>query len=192
MTVTTRIFRVEGGPLAEAIKTVSAERERIGATYAAFGEVIGADQVHTWPWTGRFAGCTFAAGKEPPLRSWRKSHKMWVPRKNTPDGETVWQSAQALPPVPAIQTVLEPHGLTVHKAIFGDKPAYVEGFGHVGIYYVHVPWPTISQELIDLEYAVGGDIAADIKFVAEWKPPLDWVEVNPFQKLLEWTELDRA
>lgn len=187
---TLRIFRVEGGPLAQAIKDVTAERERIGSMYTAFGEVIGADQVHTWPWTGRFAGCTFAAGKEPPLRSWRKSHKMWVPRKNTPDGETVWQSAHKLPPVPAIQTVLEPYGLTVHKALIGDKPAYVEGFGHVGIYYVHVPWIEYSQESIDLAKAMD-DMNPVMKFVTTWEAPADWVEIREFQKMIEWFELDR-
>lgn len=188
-----RIFRVEGGPLAQAIKDTDAERQRIAGMYILFGEVLGCTQVHTWPWTGRFAGCTFAKGKEPSLTGWRKSHKMWVPRKGSPVGETVLEAIRKMPPIPAMQTILEQFGLTVHKEqVSGGGPSYVEGFVDKGIHYVHVPWVDYDAEHIELVRLIDGDISEAMKFVTTWQVPIDWVEVQPFQKLLEWTELDRA
>lgn len=193
MTHFTRIFRVEGGPLAEAIKSITAERERIGVQYTNLGEQLDCEQIHTWPWTGRFAGATFAKGKEPSLADWRLSHRMWVPRKKTAVGIWLWNRIKKLEPLPAIQTVLEPYGLTVHKPqLEGSEPSYVEGFGHVGIYYVHVPWYTPSPLDVGMHKVLGdASQSPDFLFVTKWQVPVDWVEVQPFEKLLEWDELDR-
>lgn len=188
-----RIFRVEGGPLAETIKELTAERERIGKQYTDIGEWIGCEQVHTWPWTGRFAGCSFAKGKEPSLADWRLSHRIWVPRKKTDLGKRLWDRINLLSALPAIQTVLEPYGLTVHKPQLvcsaEDGPSYVEGFGHKGVYYVHVPWIEATPEMLELAEMLGGN--PDIEFVTNWKAPDEWVEISPYQKVLEWDELDR-
>lgn len=189
-----RIFRVEGGPLAEAIKAITAERERIGEQYITLNNIFGCEQIHTWPWTGRFAGCTFAPDKKPGLADWRLSHQIWVPRKKTVLGARYWKAIQELEPLPAIQTVLEPYGLTVHKPQLvcapSDGPSYVEGFGHVGVYYVHVPWVEATETMLTLADVLGG--TPDIDFVTKWKVPADWVEVTPYQKVLEWDILNRA
>lgn len=189
-----RIFRVEGGPLAEAIKNITAERARIGEQYTDLGAQLGCAQIHTWPWTGRFAGCTFDKGSEPGLADWRRSHHIWVPRKKTAVGIWLWNRINKLEPLPAIQTVLEPYGLTVHKpqleAMPSDGPSYVEGFGHVGVYYVHVPWFHVSGEMLSLADILG-DYTPDMSFVTTWKAPDEWVEVTPFQKLMEWDTLNR-
>lgn len=188
-----RVFRIEGGPLAQAIKEVTAERERIGRQYSIFGSTVDCEQVHTWPWTGRFAGCSFAKGNEPKLADWRLSHRMWVPRKKTVRGAAIWASVQKLEPLPATQTVLEQYGLTVHKPqldVLGAGPSYVEGFGHVGVYYVHVPWFEPLVEHLELLQAMG-ETNKDIDFVTTWKAPNSWVEISEFQKLNEWMELDR-
>lgn len=188
-----KIFRVEGGPLAEAIKVITAERERIGEQYITLCSLLGCEQIHTWPWTGRFAGATFAKDKEPSLADWRLSHRMWVPRKKTVEGIRVWKCIRELEPLPAIQTVLEHYGLTVHKPQLecqpSDGPSYVEGFGHVGVYYVHVPWVKVSETMMDLADLLGS--TPDIDFIKNWKVPNDWVEVSPYQKVLEWDELNR-
>lgn len=191
MTTYTRIFRVEGGPLAEAINTITVDRQRIGEQYILLGELIGCEQVHTWPWTGRFAGCTFAKGNEPPHATWRKSHKIWVPRKKTIEGDELWSIIHKLDPIPAIQTVLEPYGLTVHKPIIGDKPPYVEGFGDVGIYYVHVPWYDVSEEMLSAALVLDGELTTSLKFLTTFVVPNDWVEITEIQKVIEWDELDR-
>lgn len=187
-----RVFRVEGGTLAEQIATITADRERIGLLYTALGEALGCEQIHTWPWTGRFAGCTFAKGKEPGLADWRLSHHMWVPRRKTVLGKAIWATASILEPLPAIQTVLEQYGLTVHKPQLDSFPAsgpsYVEGFGHKGIYFVTVPW--YEPTALDKAMACQLDMDADFTFVTSWKQPDDWVEISHFQKINEWLELD--
>ena len=189
-----KIFRVEGGPLAEAIKNITAERERIGEEYISLNDQLGSETIHTWPWTGRFAGCAFAKGREPSLVDWRRSHNMWVPRKNTPIGRATWACIRMLTPLPAVQTVLEQYGLTVHKpqldCASAQGPSFVEGFGHVGVYYVHVPWFEVSQDVKDLVLAIG-DPTPDMVFLDKWVPPADWVEVTVGQKLLEWDQLNR-
>lgn len=186
-----RIFRVEGGPLAQAIKDVTAERMRIGEQYVEFGAYVGCKQVHTWPWTGRFAGCTFDKGHEPSLADWRLSHRMWVPRKKTQIGAALWDRANALDPLPAIQNVLEPYGLQVHKPLIGSTPCFVEGFGHVGVYFVTVPWFDVGPQMLEMAKAIDDKLPEDMQFVTTWQVPNDWVEVQPFQKLIEWDELDR-
>lgn len=187
-----RIFRVEGGPLAEAIKVTTAERERIGVQYTDLGAQLGCVQIHTWPWTGRFAGCSFEKGKEPGLADWRLSHNMWVPRKKTVVGRATWWCVQQLEPLPAIQTVLESYGLTVHKPQLQgfpqSGPSYVEGFGHKEIYFVTVPW-FIPTDL-DVGLSILLEPSDDYKFVTTWTVPNDWVEISEFQKLNEWMELD--
>lgn len=187
-----RVFRVEGGDLATHIQTITAQREIIGSAYTAFGLAVGCEQVHTWPWTGRFAGCSFAKGKEPGLADWRRSHNMWVPRKKTVMGAAIWNTANCLLPLPAIQTVLEQYGLTVHKpqleSFPQSGPSFVEGFGYMSVYYVTVPWYTPTE--LDIGMSDQIDMGPDFKFVTTWVQPNDWVEISEFQKLNEWMELD--
>lgn len=187
-----RIFRVEGGPLAEAIAATADERQRTADLYVELGEKMGCTQVHTWPWTGRFAGCSFPKGKEPPLATWRKSHKVWVPRKKTTEGDEWWSEISKLPPIPAMQTVLEQYGLTVHKEqVSGGGPSYVEGFVDKGVHYVHVPWFNVTEEMVKLAIELDGELTGDLKFIKSWEQPIDWVEVATFQKVIEWDELNR-
>ena len=188
-----RIFRVEGGELAEKIKAITQKRELIGHQYEHLNDVFGSDSVHTWPWTGRFAGCSFAAGKEPGLIDWRLTHQMWVPRKKTLKGAELWEMINALDPLPAIQTVLEDYGLTVHKnqiEIDRTGPSFVEGFGHVGIYFVTVPWVELAPEFLEIVDSLG-ETTKDVKFIRSWVTPNDWVEISETQKIIEWSALDR-
>lgn len=167
-----RMFRVAGGELVQAIKEIQADRERIGKTYTVFGEELGCEQVHTWPWTGRFAGCTFAPGKEPGLADWRLSHHMWVPRRRTVAGRAIWEKASRLEPLPALQTVLENYGLTVHRPQCPNttcaEPSKVEGPLSNGVCFVSIPW---------------------YEPIADWQIPEGWVEVSRFQVLDELIEL---
>lgn len=195
MSVYKRYFRFTEGPVVDEI-----DRLQDLFTVAAQSAVKVAEQVggefQTWQSSGGFAGFKF---KDIPCEQtfrYVKKTRLWLPRKNTPEGKAVWAAIDQVSLPDPVSSAIKLAGLTPDiPALFADGRCYVPtlwGFGKpVGIWFVSVPWMDVdpaelAQYKVDFAAGTRGD--RNLEHLT-WQVPEGWAEVKEWQIRKESEEL---
>lgn len=196
MSVYRRFFRVTEGPMVEEIDRL----QDLWAAAAVHAEKL-AKQVggefQTWESNGGFAGFTF---KEAPCqKTYRllKKHRLWVPRKNTPEGKEVWAAIDQVPLPAPVDSAMKLVDLTPNfPALFHGGKWYAPtlwGFGKpISVWFVNVPWMDVDPAELEA-YKIERDAKTrrdtNLDHLS-WTVPEGWTEVKHWQVEKEAEEIN--
>ncbi|WP_158981872.1 hypothetical protein, partial [Parasedimentitalea maritima] len=183
------------GPLLDEVRRLLDQRSEASRAYRAFGEEIGAEEIHVWS-RGGIAGVEFA--EKPDQSVWKKPDKsgFYLPRQNTSEGKAMMKRLKALPYFPSIQEALPKIGLMGNLPVLIDGrrgvglSCCVYGWPKKGVLFIKVPWEDVDPAEMEeylREKEAGRRMSCKLDHLM-WEPPAEIVEVKEWEVLKEQDE----
>jgi hypothetical protein len=151
MDVYRRYFRVETGPLIEALNKCDADKDAARDAARELSDSFGADGYAYWPDGRGVAGFQFRV--EPDMKAWKDAKldgnpSHYLPRKSTTAGKAIQRQVDALPAFKDHQEVIKSVGLYCEPTMCtGNSMArsilrYWDG----KVAFVSMPWADVDPE----------------------------------------------
>lgn len=191
-----RYFRVTGGPLMAAARSIEQEKREAFDICDALRKELSADSFNTYK-DGRFAGFGFKQFPDPSVWKQPDQFGLYWPRKNTVRGKEIMKRIEALPKLRGLEYSLEAVGLAPHVPALIDGNVWYAptafGAPALGVMFVRVPWRDEKPEKL-AAYKSQRDSDKRTHFCIEldlltWEPPAEFAEVKEWEVQKEIEEL---
>lgn len=197
MEVYRRYFKVENGPVIDAVKEIENINNMAHYEYVKILEEIGAESGY-YHRNRKLVSIVFKDGPDPKL--YKKKDSGWYPKKNCKAGKDLAlriESIKTRNPKEALQAI----GLSSSPSIFGGGRAHYNSIILIPevkpVAYISVPWYDEDPDVLDLykkEKAAGKHYCTNYDSIS-WAPTSDLVEVKKWQvdrHIDEWNEIVKS
>ena len=197
MNVYRRIFRIQSGPLSDAVSELNLINKKASKSYVEILKEIGAED--SWYQVNGCLDCVIF--KEAPDSSiYKRKGKGWYPKKNCKKGKDLAKRIESIE-TKNIKDLLETVGLSKFPSIYKNSKCYsstiIDIPENIPVIYISVPWYDEDPEIIK-EYKIKNTTGFSRDNNMDsilWEPTKDMEEVKEWEMnkhIEEWNEKVKA